>query len=241
MAVTEGWREALDRLRAADTEQQALQGTAELIDEVLEGGVAVSEGAEPAAASIIGDVGIRGGFRVCFLWVLVEIGRCVGLWAKADRGSDTPNVHAAVEREARIVSVLATGQGAYVDLISDGEPEVRSMASLLTGLCARDPAAAARLLADHERTETHRLAKACARQATLVALARVAAEDRQRALIELVREYVRSGTCEDRGRLRRVVAGHSGASLSSAAREVLGDTVTRLTDPEGPFWPIELL
>jgi hypothetical protein len=133
------------------------------------------------------------------------------------------------------------GENTYVNLMSDREPEVRSMASLLTGLFARDPAAAARLLAWHERTETQALAKACVRQATLVALARVASGDRQPDLIEVVREYVRSGAAEDRGRLRRVIEGHSGASLSSAAREVLGHTVTELTEPEGPFWPIELL
>ncbi len=115
------------------------------------------------------------------------------------------------------------------------------MASLATGLCARDPIAAAHLLVEHERTETHPLAKACTRQAALVALARVAAEDRPSVLIEPLRNYVRLGTPQDRGRLRRVVEGNSGPGLPAAACEVLGDTVTRLTDPEGPFWPIELL
>ncbi len=241
MEVTKGWRSALDRLRASDTQQQALQGTAELIDEVIEGGVAVAEDAESAAAAIIGDLRNRGAFRVCFLWVLFEVARCVGLWAKADRGRDTPNVRAAVEREGRVASVLATGEGVFVKLMSDPEPEVRSMASLVTGLSARDPTAAAHLLVEHERTETHPLAKACTRQAALVALARVGLEERPSALIELLREYVRLGTSEDRGRLRRVVEGNSGASLPSAACEVLGETVTQLTDPEGPFWPIELL
>jgi hypothetical protein len=239
--VTERWRDAFDKLRAADTEQKAALATADLVAEVIEGGVAVGEAAEAAATWIIGNVGIRGDFRVYFLWVLFEMGRCVGLWAKGQRVNRLQYVHPGVEREARVASVLATGQGAYVDLMSDREPEVRSMASLLLGLCARDPAAAAQLLAEHERTETQRLAKACVRQATLVALARAAAEDRQPALIELIREYVRSGTSEDRGRLRRVVEEHSGPDLSSAAREVLGDTVARLTDPEGPFWQIEEL
>lgn len=241
MVVTGGWREALERLRAAGTEREAFEATAELLNEVVEGGVAVGEGAEPAAASIISDVGIRGRFRVCYLRVLVEIGQCVGVWAKADRGNATPNVHAAVDREARVARVLATGLQAYVNLMSDREADVRSMAYLLTGLCALDPAVAARLLAEHERVETQSLAKACARQALLVAVARVNADERDPYLIELIREYVRSSTSEDRGRLRLVVEEHSGVGLSSAAREVLGDTVTGLSDPEGPSWPIELL
>lgn len=241
MAVTEGWREAIERLRAASTEREALQATAELIDAVVEGGVAVGEGAEPAAASIIDDLGTRDGFRVCSLWVLVEIGRCVGIWAKTNRGNAAPHVRAAVEREARVARVLATGQQAYVNLMSAREADVRSMAYLLTGLCAPEPAVAARLLAEHERVETHPLAKACARQAMLVAVARVKAEERDPALIALLREYVRTGTSEDRGRLRRVVEEHSGVGLSSAAHEVLGDTVAGLSVPEGPSWPIELL
>lgn len=247
MVAAKSWREAFDRLRAAGTKQQAELATADLLAAVVDGGVAVGESAEPAAASIIGDEGFRGGFRVFFLRVLVEIGECVGLWAKtelrkkAKRKDDTPYVHAGVEREARVASVLAADQGAYVDLTSDRDPEVRSMASLLIGLCARDPAAAARWLAQHELTETDRLAKACAREATLVALARASAEDREADLVELVREYVRSGTSEDRGRLRGVVDEKSVVNLASAAREVLGDTVNRLNEPWGPFWPIEEL
>ncbi|MBF5042512.1 hypothetical protein FGE12_08875 [Aggregicoccus sp. 17bor-14] len=241
MGMTVVWSEALDRLRAAGTEREALQATAELIDEVVDGGVAVAEAAAPAAASIISDLGNRREFRICSLWVLVEIARCIGLWAKTARGKDAPNIRAAVEHEAHVASVLATGQHAYVSLMSDHEADVRSMAYLLTGLCAPEPAVAARLLAEHERVETHRLARACARQGVLVAVARAKAEEREPALVESVREYVRSGTSEDRGRLRRVVEEHSGVGLPPAAREVLGATVTLLSDPEGPFWPIENL
>lgn len=241
MAVTNGWREALERLRAARAEQEAAEATADVIYAVVDGGVAVGQDAEPAAASIIGDLSRRGGFRIYSLWVLFEIARCVGIWRRAHWLNDTPHVRAAIEHEARVGRILATGLQAYASLMSDSEADVRSIACLLTGLCALEPVGAARLLAEHERAEAHPLAKACARQALLIAVARVGPAEREPALVALLREFVRSGTSEDRGRLRRVIEDHSGVGLSSAAREVLGDTVTGLCEPEGPFWQIEEL
>ena len=235
------WYDLLDRLQTAASDQEAQQATAELVEAVLEGGVAVSANAEAVSVSILVNPGLRSHIRVYLLWILFEIGRCVGLWALTDRQGETPYIHAAVEREARVAARLTAGYPVYVSLMSDAEPSVRSLASLLTALCAPDPVSSARLLAAQDRAEDETLAKACALQALLVALARTPSDRRDLQLVEQVRGRVRSGTPEDRGRLRRVIEGNSGATLSRPAHEVLADVVPLLSDPEGPYWPIELL
>jgi hypothetical protein len=237
----EPWRDVLDRLDNARSDQEAQQAAVELIDIVLEGGVAVSANADAVSTSILRGQGLRGSLRVYLLWILFEISRCLGLWASADGQGDTPNIHAGVEREARVAASLAVGYPVYVSLMTDAEPNVRSLASLLIALCAPDPASSARVLAAQDRAESESLAKACTLQALLVALARTPPNERDVELVEHVRGRARSGSTADRGRLRRVIAGNSGASLSQQAHEVLGDVGPLLSDPEGPYWPIELL
>jgi len=87
--------------------------------------------------------------------------------------------------------------------------------------------------------ETDELARGCALEAVLIALARKW-PDVAEAEVKWIRRAVLDGTPAIRGRIRHGVDGGAMIGIGEAASAIVGSASKRLPPP-GPFWVVESL
>ena len=233
------WEPVLDRLIRAESLSEAQLATAEMMDIVFPGGSAVTSDGHDVVRAVVSTPHLQQHpFRAYLLWILVLARRHVGVWhAVVDAGQAGAHAIEEAASEARTIEELTSATNIVAEMMEDADPEVRSLAFQLVGSALRSPRLAAELLATAFEREQDDLARGCAAEAALIALARQWPEVAG-AEIEWMRSVVTNGSSAIQGRVRHVLDGGGMVGIQDAALVIVGATRDQLP-PQGPFWVVE--
>jgi hypothetical protein len=239
--VTGTWLAPLNRLLDAEGLPAAQQATAELMDEAVPGGGAVSDDGAELVRAVTGVENLAAHpFRAYMLWILVLMQRWIGVWQlAADSRTAGPRTQAAAARERETRSELERAARAVAGMVNDADPEVRSMAYRLVG-GALPPEEAIEALAGPVSREVSDLAKACGIEAVALAVVR-AWPDAPAGGVDWLREAIDSGGTAVRGRIRHLLDGRALVGRAHEVEALVGEVVHDVASlpQEGPFWPAE--
>lgn len=186
----------LDALLHASSADDAALAAFEIINLVLPGRAALSSEAPELIRSILdrSDEVSESPYRAYVLQVLTKMESWSDSWRRITN-SDTPDVKEMQAMEKRAAGLLRQADSVFRHLLSDPDPEVRSISYLLAG----EWSSQARYLElrDLLSAEGHELAHACLVQAVLRSAPKTSHHGRKRVGREL-RQVIAEGSALDR-------------------------------------------